>query len=68
MSSPMSEPATAEVYRIDWTPGDDVLHGVCHCGAEHRDTDPRAMWDWMLGHPRGHSTDRGNGTGEHDHG
>lgn len=63
----MDGPVSAEVYRIDWTPGDDTLHGVCHCGAEHRATDPVQMWEWMLAHPRGHSTGSGDG-GEHDHG
>ncbi|MFD0307034.1 hypothetical protein [Streptomyces sp. NPDC127119] len=45
---------TGEVYRIDWLPGTDVLHGTCHCGAEHTAEDPVAMWEWMLGHPEGH--------------
>ncbi|OLE22167.1 MAG: hypothetical protein AUG49_20030 [Catenulispora sp. 13_1_20CM_3_70_7] len=68
MSGSSGGPASAEVYRIDWKPGDDTLYGVCHCGAEHRDTDPVRMWEWMLAHPRGHSTDRENDTGEHEHG
>ncbi|MFE2067066.1 hypothetical protein ACFXDH_32605 [Streptomyces sp. NPDC059467] len=46
--------ATGEVYRIDWLPGTDVLHGTCHCGAEHTAQDPVEMWEWMLGHPEGH--------------
>ncbi|HET6634033.1 MAG TPA: hypothetical protein VFH77_03295 [Streptomyces sp.] len=51
----MNGPApTAEVYRIDWVPGTDVLRGVCHCGARHRSEDPAEMWTWMLGHPTGH--------------
>ncbi|AQS66505.1 hypothetical protein [Streptomyces pactum] len=45
---------TGEVYRIDWLPGTDLLHGTCHCGAEHTAEDPVAMWDWMLAHPQGH--------------
>jgi hypothetical protein len=45
---------TGEVYRIDWLPGTDVLHGTCHCGAEHAAQDPVEMWKWMLGHPEGH--------------
>ncbi|MGC9495602.1 hypothetical protein [Streptomyces sp. WG7] len=45
---------TGEVYRVDWLPGTDVLHGTCHCGAEHTAEDPVAMWDWMLAHPQGH--------------
>ncbi|KPI14698.1 hypothetical protein OK074_2242 [Actinobacteria bacterium OK074] len=44
-----------EVYRVDWLPGTDVLHGTCHCGAEHADQDPVSMWEWMLAHPRGHA-------------
>ncbi|WP_069816051.1 hypothetical protein [Streptomyces sp. TP-A0874] len=51
----MTSKATAEVYRIDWLPGTDILHGTCHCGAEHTDQDPTAMWEWMLSHPTGHS-------------
>ncbi|MFI7505121.1 hypothetical protein ACIBVL_42970 [Streptomyces sp. NPDC049687] len=49
----MSSP-TGEIYRIDWLPGTDVLHGTCHCGAEHTAQDPIEMWEWMLGHPEGH--------------
>ncbi|MER7837793.1 hypothetical protein ABTY98_18285 [Streptomyces sp. NPDC096040] len=49
----MSTP-TGEIYRIDWLPGTDVLHGTCHCGAEHTAQDPVEMWEWMLGHPEGH--------------
>ncbi|MCQ8193095.1 hypothetical protein [Streptomyces rugosispiralis] len=49
----MSTP-TAEVYRIDWLPGTDVLHGVCHCGAERTAEDPVELWQWMLAHPSGH--------------
>jgi len=50
----MSRPHSAEVYRVDWVPGTDRLHGVCHCGAEHDGQDPVEMWDWMLAHPVGH--------------
>lgn len=50
----MSGAPTAEVYRIDWLPGTDVLHGVCHCGAERTAEDPVELWEWMLGHPNGH--------------
>lgn len=46
---------TGEIYRIDWLPGTDVLHGTCHCGAEHSAEDPIEMWEWMLGHPEGHA-------------
>ena len=52
----MSGGPSTEVYRIDWIPGTDMLHGVCHCGAEHRAPDPVVMWEWMLGHPEGHAT------------
>ncbi|MFV8186184.1 hypothetical protein [Streptomyces sp. AF1B] len=50
----MSNSPTGEIYRIDWLPGTDTLHGTCHCGAEHTAQDPVAMWEWMLGHPEGH--------------
>ncbi|WP_262700519.1 MULTISPECIES: hypothetical protein [Streptomyces] len=50
----MSGTPTAEVYRIDWLPGTDVLHGVCHCGAERTSEDPVELWQWMLAHPSGH--------------
>jgi hypothetical protein len=46
---------TGEIYRIDWLPGTDVLHGTCHCGAERSAEDPIEMWEWMLGHPEGHT-------------
>ncbi|MGW2326458.1 hypothetical protein ACWC5C_11890 [Streptomyces sp. NPDC001700] len=46
---------TAEVYRIDWLPGTDALHGVCHCGAERSAEDPVELWQWMLAHPDGHT-------------
>ncbi|MBB5801894.1 hypothetical protein F4560_001662 [Saccharothrix ecbatanensis] len=42
------------VYRIHWTPGADLLVGVCHCGAEHDSEDPVDLWDWLLAHPEGH--------------
>ncbi|MDX3047869.1 hypothetical protein PV378_15345, partial [Streptomyces scabiei] len=47
---------TGEVYRIDWLPGTDILHGTCHCGREHTSQDPIEMWEWMLAHPRAHGT------------
>ncbi|MGW3567435.1 PDR/VanB family oxidoreductase [Streptomyces sp. NPDC000941] len=50
----MSGPPTAEVYRVDWLPGTDLLHGVCHCGAERSAEDPVELWKWMLAHPTGH--------------
>jgi len=43
-----------EVYRVEWVPGTDHLLGVCFCGAQHLDTDPNALWDWLYGHPEGH--------------
>lgn len=49
----MSSP-TGEIYRIDWLPGTDILHGTCHCGREHSSQDPIEMWEWMLSHPQGH--------------
>ncbi|MFF5002782.1 hypothetical protein ACFY3G_08160 [Streptomyces phaeochromogenes] len=52
---------TGEIYRIDWLPGTDVLHGTCHCGAEHSAEDPIEMWEWMLGHPEGHTPRDSNG-------
>lgn len=53
-SSPAPSPAHREVYRIDWLPGTDLLHGTCHCGREHTSQDPVEMWEWMLAHPQGH--------------
>ncbi|MEU1195271.1 MULTISPECIES: hypothetical protein [Streptomyces] len=50
---------TGQIYRIDWLPGTDLLHGTCHCGAEHTAHDPVEMWEWMLAHPDGHTL-RGN--------
>ncbi|WP_181139966.1 hypothetical protein [Streptomyces sp. Ru71] len=46
----MSAPAK-EVYRIEWVPGTDTLHGTCHCGREHTGQDPVEMWAWLLDHP-----------------
>lgn len=52
----------ARVYRVDWTPGTDMLRGRCHCGAERLSDDPVQLWEWMLDHPRGHRpTDRTSG-------
>ncbi|WP_328751826.1 hypothetical protein OHT57_40510 [Streptomyces sp. NBC_00285] len=51
----MTAGATGEIYRIDWLPGTDTLHGTCHCGREHTSQDPIEMWEWMLAHPNGHS-------------
>ncbi|MER5339386.1 hypothetical protein ABT030_03415 [Streptomyces mirabilis] len=55
--------ATREIYRIDWIPGTDVLHGTCHCGAEQSAQDPIEMWEWMLGHPEGHGPRESRGLG-----
>ncbi|WP_405181078.1 hypothetical protein OG225_07865 [Nocardia sp. NBC_01377] len=41
-------------YRVEWYPGTDRLHGVCHCGADHFADDPGRMWQWLLAHPVGH--------------
>ncbi|WP_169790640.1 hypothetical protein [Streptacidiphilus carbonis] len=49
-----SGPAAGEVYRVHWLPGTDLLHGSCHCGAEHTDDDPVEMWGWMLTHEHRH--------------
>ncbi|MFF3411930.1 hypothetical protein ACFYW8_38415 [Streptomyces sp. NPDC002742] len=58
---------TGEIYRVDWLPGTDVLHGTCHCGAEHTAQDPVAMWEWMLAHPEGHEP-RAASQGQHGKG
>ncbi len=42
-------------FRVEWTPGTDVLRGVCFCGAEHEAEDPVELWEWLLAHPEGHS-------------
>ena len=47
-----------EVYRVHWLPGTDLLHGTCHCGAEHTDDDPVEMWSWMLTHVHRHEDTR----------
>ncbi|MFA3836098.1 hypothetical protein [Streptomyces aureus] len=54
----MNRPPTAEVYRVDWVPGTDALHGICHCGAEHDTQEPVLMWQWMLSHPDHQEDDR----------
>jgi hypothetical protein len=38
------------VNRIVWIPGTDLLHGECHCGAEHVAEDPVTLWEWLLTH------------------
>ncbi|MEV6117024.1 hypothetical protein AB0L59_32225 [Streptomyces sp. NPDC052109] len=50
-------PGTGEVYRADWLPGTDVLHGTCHCGAERTAGDPVRMREWMPAHPEGHDSE-----------
>ncbi|MFC9425582.1 hypothetical protein [Streptomyces sp. NPDC056987] len=62
----MSRPPGAEVYRVDWTPGSDELHGTCHCGAERSGQDPVELWEWMLGHPTGHAAGHSPGAAEED--
>jgi hypothetical protein len=45
---------TGTVYRVWWTPGQDRLTAVCHCGARREHDDPIAAWAWLLEHPDGH--------------
>ncbi|MFC9767294.1 hypothetical protein [Rhodococcus jostii] len=44
----------ANVMRIVWLPGSDLLEGECHCGARHVAEEPAALWEWLLAHPEGH--------------
>jgi hypothetical protein len=44
------------VFRVHWQLGNDLLVGVCHCGAEREFADPLSLWDWLLAHPDGHDT------------
>ncbi|WP_329792363.1 hypothetical protein V1227_10765 [Lentzea sp. DG1S-22] len=44
------------VFRIHWVPGTDRLHAVCHCAAEREFEDPVELWEWLLGHPVGHTS------------
>ncbi|QPP09692.1 hypothetical protein G4Z16_28445 [Streptomyces bathyalis] len=44
-------PSGAEVRRIHWIPGSDLLLARCFCGREREFDDPVQMWDWLLGHP-----------------
>ncbi|MDN5914983.1 MAG: hypothetical protein L0I76_07730 [Pseudonocardia sp.] len=46
------------VLRVVWLPGSDRLLGTCHCGAETVADDPVDVWNWLLGHPRGHDQGR----------
>lgn len=39
------------VLTVDWLPGSDRLHGLCHCRAEAESDDPIALWDWLQAHP-----------------
>jgi hypothetical protein len=57
---------TGEIYRIDWLPGTDILHGTCHCGREHTSQDPIEMWEWMLAHPQGHEPQETQPTQENE--
>ncbi|MGW2492153.1 hypothetical protein ACWCV9_33755 [Streptomyces sp. NPDC001606] len=50
----MTGPSSGTVNRIDWQPGTDLLHGTCHCGAQHTADDPVELWSWLLAHPEGH--------------
>jgi len=58
-------PPGGTVHRIHWKLGTDVLLGVCHCGAEHESEDPVELWEWLLGHPVGHTTG-GSAEGDFD--
>ena len=42
---------TATLFRVTWLPGDDILRGRCHCGAETEADEPIAIWEWLLAHP-----------------
>jgi len=46
----------ANVMRIVWLPGSDLLEGECHCGARHVAEEPAALWEWLLAHPEGHAS------------
>ncbi|SCF22426.1 hypothetical protein [Micromonospora chokoriensis] len=50
----MSSQAGERLYRVRWLPGTDILRGSCHCGAERLAEEPIELWEWLLGHPRGH--------------
>jgi hypothetical protein len=53
----MTGPSSGATNRIDWQPGTDLLHGTCHCGAQHTADDPVEMWTWLLSHPEGHPSE-----------
>jgi hypothetical protein len=42
------------VYRVHWVLGNDLLLGVCYCGAQREADDPVELWEWLLAHPVGH--------------
>lgn len=46
------------IFTVEWLPGTDKLLGICHCDARKESEDPIELWDWLLGHPEGHT----NGT------
>ncbi|WP_326715634.1 MULTISPECIES: hypothetical protein [unclassified Streptomyces] len=46
------------VYRVVWKLNTDVLVGYCWCGTTHEDTDPIALWEWLLAHPDTHGGGR----------
>ncbi|MEV4014999.1 hypothetical protein AB0J35_31320 [Nonomuraea angiospora] len=49
-------PARRGLLRVVWLPGSDLLQGTCHCGAAHVAEGPVEVWEWLLGHPTGHTT------------
>ncbi|ALL79572.1 hypothetical protein AD006_30675 (plasmid) [Pseudonocardia sp. EC080610-09] len=50
------------VHRIHWVLGTDLLHAVCHCGADRFFDDPVELWEWLLGHPDDHRPPPGANT------
>jgi hypothetical protein len=50
----MSTDDRAHLFRIEWLPGDDLLVGVCFCGAQQTDDEPKPLWAWLFAHPDGH--------------
>lgn len=51
----MTTTTGGRVFRIHWVPGTDRLHATCHCTAEREFEDPIVLWEWLLGHPEGHT-------------
>ncbi|TQM69035.1 hypothetical protein FHX41_2716 [Actinomadura hallensis] len=43
--------ARAGRLRVEWSPGSDLLTGICHCGAHRTAEDPAEIWAWLLAHP-----------------